>query len=203
MRSVASAMPWSIVAEQTMNKDLTDRIVAAYLSMACSVFVRPSPPKEHHEHHHHHHRAPRDRRARRRSRRAGAGGRAGERTARHRRRSQAQHRRDRRRGRQLHHPGLAASSRRAWPRRSPGTGPYTVFAPTDAAFKKVPKKTLKALGKDKAKLKAVLLYHVASGRLAAKRVVKRSSIKTLNGKRVQDPRPRPQRVRERVEGRHR
>ena len=66
-----------------------------------------------------------------------------------------------------------------------GTGPYTVFAPTDAAFKKVPKKTLKALGKDKAKLKAVLLYHVAAGRLAAKRVVKRSSIKTLNGKRVQ------------------
>ncbi|MGZ4279082.1 MAG: fasciclin domain-containing protein [Solirubrobacteraceae bacterium] len=66
-----------------------------------------------------------------------------------------------------------------------GTGPYTVFAPTDAAFKKVPKKTLTALGKDKAKLKAVLLYHVASGRLVAKRVVKRSSIKTLNGKRVQ------------------
>ena len=59
-----------------------------------------------------------------------------------------------------------------------------MFAPTDAAFKKVPKKTLKALGKDKAKLKAVLLYHVAAGRLAAKRVVKRSSIKTLNGKRV-------------------
>jgi uncharacterized surface protein with fasciclin (FAS1) repeats len=66
-----------------------------------------------------------------------------------------------------------------------GTGPYTVFAPTDAAFKKVPKKTLNALGKDKAKLKAVLLYHVASGRLAAKRVVQRSSIKTLNGERVQ------------------
>jgi uncharacterized surface protein with fasciclin (FAS1) repeats len=65
-----------------------------------------------------------------------------------------------------------------------GKGPYTVFAPTDAAFKKVPKKTLQALGKDKAKLKAVLLYHVAEGRLAAKRVVKRSSIKTLNGKRV-------------------
>jgi uncharacterized surface protein with fasciclin (FAS1) repeats len=60
-------------------------------------------------------------------------------------------------------------------------GPYTVFAPTDAAFSKVPKKTLKALGKDKAKLKAVLLYHVAEGRLAAKRVVKRTSIKTLNG----------------------
>jgi uncharacterized surface protein with fasciclin (FAS1) repeats len=65
-----------------------------------------------------------------------------------------------------------------------GTGPYTVFAPTDAAFKKVPKKTLKALGKDKAKLKAVLLYHVAEGRLTAKRVIKRTSIKTLNGERV-------------------
>ena len=65
-----------------------------------------------------------------------------------------------------------------------GKGPYTVFAPTDAAFKKVPKKTLKALGKDKAKLKAVLLYHVAEGRLPAKRVIKRSSIRTLNGERV-------------------
>jgi uncharacterized surface protein with fasciclin (FAS1) repeats len=65
-----------------------------------------------------------------------------------------------------------------------GKGPYTVFAPTDAAFKKVPKTTLTALGKDKAKLKAVLLYHVASGRLAANRVVKRSSVKTLNGKHV-------------------
>ena len=63
-------------------------------------------------------------------------------------------------------------------------GPYTVFAPTDAAFKKVPKKTLKALGNDKAMLKSVLLYHVAEGRLPAKRVVKRSSIKTLNGQRV-------------------
>ena len=65
-----------------------------------------------------------------------------------------------------------------------GKGPYTVFAPTDAAFKKVPKKTLNALGKDKAKLKSVLLYHVAEGRLAAKRIVKRSSITTLNGERV-------------------
>jgi uncharacterized surface protein with fasciclin (FAS1) repeats len=63
-------------------------------------------------------------------------------------------------------------------------GPYTVFAPTDAAFKKVPKKTLKALGNDKAMLKSVLLYHVAEGRLPAKRVIKRSSIKTLNGQRV-------------------
>jgi uncharacterized surface protein with fasciclin (FAS1) repeats len=65
-----------------------------------------------------------------------------------------------------------------------GKGPYTVFAPTDAAFAKVPKATLNALGKDKAKLRAVLLYHVAEGKLTAAKVVKRSSVKTLNGQRV-------------------
>jgi uncharacterized surface protein with fasciclin (FAS1) repeats len=62
-----------------------------------------------------------------------------------------------------------------------GKRPLTVFAPTDAAFAKVPKATLKALAKDKAKLRAVLLYHVAKGRLTAAKVVKRHSIKTLNG----------------------
>ena len=65
-----------------------------------------------------------------------------------------------------------------------GKGPYTVFAPTDKAFAKVPKETLDALAKDKAKLRSVLLYHVAKGRLTAKKVVKRKSIKTLNGQRV-------------------
>jgi uncharacterized surface protein with fasciclin (FAS1) repeats len=60
-------------------------------------------------------------------------------------------------------------------------GPYTVFAPTDAAFAKVPKATLAALAKDKAKLRAVLLYHVAKGKLTAAKVVKRHAIKTLNG----------------------
>jgi uncharacterized surface protein with fasciclin (FAS1) repeats len=65
-----------------------------------------------------------------------------------------------------------------------GKGRFTVFAPTDAAFAKVPKKTLDALAKDKAKLRAVLLYHVAKGKLTAAKVVKRSSIKTLNGQRV-------------------
>ena len=65
-----------------------------------------------------------------------------------------------------------------------GKGAYTVFAPTDAAFSKVPKATLDALGKDKAKLRAVLLYHVAKGKLPAAKVVKRDSIKTLNGQRV-------------------
>ena len=63
-------------------------------------------------------------------------------------------------------------------------GPYTVFAPTDAAFKKVPKKTLKALLTNKAKLKAVLLYHVVSGKVTAADVVKLHSAKTLNGKKV-------------------
>jgi uncharacterized surface protein with fasciclin (FAS1) repeats len=65
-----------------------------------------------------------------------------------------------------------------------GKGPFTVFAPTDAAFAKVPKATLEALAEDKAKLRSVLLYHVAKGRLTARKVVKRESVKTLNGQRV-------------------
>ena len=65
-----------------------------------------------------------------------------------------------------------------------GKGPFTVFAPTDAAFAKVPSATLEALGKDKAKLRSVLLYHVAKGKLTAAKVVKRDSVKTLNGQRV-------------------
>ena len=65
-----------------------------------------------------------------------------------------------------------------------GKGPFTVFAPTDAAFAKVPDATLEALGKDKAKLRSVLLYHVAKGKLTAAKVVKRESVKTLNGQRV-------------------
>jgi uncharacterized surface protein with fasciclin (FAS1) repeats len=65
-----------------------------------------------------------------------------------------------------------------------GRGPFTVFAPTDAAFAKLPKATLEALAKDKDKLRAVLLYHVAKGKLTASKVVKRSSIKTLNGQSV-------------------
>jgi uncharacterized surface protein with fasciclin (FAS1) repeats len=62
-----------------------------------------------------------------------------------------------------------------------GKGRFTVFAPTDAAFAKVPKETLDALASDPEQLKAVLLYHVAGKRLPARKVVKRSSIKTLNG----------------------
>jgi transforming growth factor-beta-induced protein len=65
-----------------------------------------------------------------------------------------------------------------------GKGPFTVFAPTDAAFAKVPKATLAALGKNKAKLRAVLLYHVVKGKVTAAQVVKLRSAKTLNGKTV-------------------
>jgi transforming growth factor-beta-induced protein len=65
-----------------------------------------------------------------------------------------------------------------------GKGPFTVFAPTDAAFAKVPKATLAALGKDKAKLRAVLLYHVVKGKATAASVVKLASAKTLNGQSV-------------------
>jgi uncharacterized surface protein with fasciclin (FAS1) repeats len=65
-----------------------------------------------------------------------------------------------------------------------GKGRFTVFAPTDAAFAKVPKSTLDGLAADPEQLTAVLLYHVANGKLTARKVVKRSSIKTLNGARA-------------------
>lgn len=65
-----------------------------------------------------------------------------------------------------------------------GRGPYTVFAPTDAAFAKVPKRTLDGLLRDRAKLRAVLLYHVVSGRVTARKVTKLRSAETLNGARV-------------------
>ena len=62
-----------------------------------------------------------------------------------------------------------------------GKGPFTVFAPTDAAFAKVPKATLAALMKDKSKLRAVLLYHVLAGKITAAKLEKMHSVKTLNG----------------------
>jgi len=63
-----------------------------------------------------------------------------------------------------------------------GKGPFTVFAPTDAAFAKVPKATLAALAENKAKLRAVLLYHVVKGKVTAAQVTKLHSAKTLEGK---------------------
>ena len=62
-----------------------------------------------------------------------------------------------------------------------GKGPFTVFAPTDAAFAKIPKAQLDALLTDKAKLTAVLTYHVVPGKVMAKDV-KAGAVKTVNGK---------------------
>jgi uncharacterized surface protein with fasciclin (FAS1) repeats len=61
-----------------------------------------------------------------------------------------------------------------------GKGPFTVFAPTDAAFAKIPKADLDALLKDKAKLTAVLTYHVVPGTVMAKDV-KAGKVKTVQG----------------------
>jgi len=61
-----------------------------------------------------------------------------------------------------------------------GKGPFTVFAPTDAAFAKIPKAQLDALLADKAKLTAVLTYHVVPGKVMAKDV-KAGKVKTVQG----------------------
>jgi uncharacterized surface protein with fasciclin (FAS1) repeats len=61
-----------------------------------------------------------------------------------------------------------------------GPGPFTVFAPTDAAFAKLPPGTLDALLQDKAKLTAVLTYHVVKGKVLAADI-KPGSVPTLNG----------------------
>lgn len=61
-----------------------------------------------------------------------------------------------------------------------GKGPFTVFAPTDEAFAKIPKDQLDALLKDKAKLTAVLTYHVVPGKVMAADV-KAGEVKTVQG----------------------
>jgi uncharacterized surface protein with fasciclin (FAS1) repeats len=65
-----------------------------------------------------------------------------------------------------------------------GDGPFTVFAPTDEAFAKLPAGTIESLLKDLPKLKAVLTYHVVPGKTLAKDVVRLSSAKTLQGQPV-------------------
>ncbi len=65
-----------------------------------------------------------------------------------------------------------------------GSGPYTVFAPTDEAFAKLPPGTLDALLADNAKLTQVLTYHVVPGRVMASDVVKLASAKTVQGQSV-------------------
>ena len=61
-----------------------------------------------------------------------------------------------------------------------GAGPFTVFAPTDEAFAKVPKETLDALLADKDRLTAVLTYHVVSG-LVMSKDVSAGKVKTVQG----------------------
>jgi uncharacterized surface protein with fasciclin (FAS1) repeats len=60
-------------------------------------------------------------------------------------------------------------------------GPFTVFAPTDDAFAKIPADTLKAVMADKAKLTSILTYHVVSGTKLAADVVKAKTLKTVQG----------------------
>jgi uncharacterized surface protein with fasciclin (FAS1) repeats len=67
-----------------------------------------------------------------------------------------------------------------------GKGPFTVFAPTDEAFAKLPAGTLEDLLKpeNKDKLTAILTYHVVAGNVKAADVVKLKQAETLNGKKV-------------------
>ncbi len=60
-----------------------------------------------------------------------------------------------------------------------GEGPFTVFAPTDEAFAKLPEGTLESLLKDKEALKNILLYHVVSGNVTSSEVIKLNSVSTL------------------------
>lgn len=62
-----------------------------------------------------------------------------------------------------------------------GPGPFTVFAPTDEAFKKIPEKDLQALLADKQKLTAVLTYHVLPGAVKASEVSDGKAVKTVQG----------------------
>jgi len=62
-----------------------------------------------------------------------------------------------------------------------GEGPFTVFAPTDEAFAKLPEGTVDALLKDKARLTAILTYHVVPGRVKSEDVAGLSSATTVNG----------------------
>lgn len=65
-----------------------------------------------------------------------------------------------------------------------GEGPFTVFAPTDEAFAKVPPEKLEALLKDNRALTAVLTYHVVPGKVMAADVVKLNTAKTVQGKSI-------------------
>jgi uncharacterized surface protein with fasciclin (FAS1) repeats len=65
-----------------------------------------------------------------------------------------------------------------------GTGPFTVFAPTDEAFAKLPAGTVEALLGDIPKLTAILTYHVVAGKVTAGQVVELTEAKTVQGSMV-------------------
>jgi uncharacterized surface protein with fasciclin (FAS1) repeats len=65
-----------------------------------------------------------------------------------------------------------------------GKGPFTVFAPTDDAFAKLPAGTVEGLLKDIPKLKSVLTYHVVAGKVTAADVMKLTTAKTVQGQNV-------------------
>jgi uncharacterized surface protein with fasciclin (FAS1) repeats len=65
-----------------------------------------------------------------------------------------------------------------------GPGPFTVFAPTDEAFAKIPKADLDALLKNKAKLTAILSYHVFAGNASSADLKQLKDLSTVNGGRI-------------------
>ena len=81
---------------------------------------------------------------------------------------------------------VAAVKAAVWLKRSLGDGPFTVFAPTNEAFAKLPEGTVADLLKpeNKDKLVAILTYHVVPGKVMAKDVVKLTEAKTVQGSKV-------------------
>ncbi len=65
-----------------------------------------------------------------------------------------------------------------------GKGPFTVFAPDDEAFAKLPKETLKDVSGDRERLASVLKYHVIPIKIMSKDIFKRDSIETVQGRKI-------------------
>jgi uncharacterized surface protein with fasciclin (FAS1) repeats len=65
-----------------------------------------------------------------------------------------------------------------------GKGPFTVFAPTNEAFAKLPRETLEGVSKDKERLAAVLKYHVVPIKIMSKDIFKRNSVETVQGGKI-------------------
>ena len=65
-----------------------------------------------------------------------------------------------------------------------GTGPFTLFAPTDDAFEKLPKGVMDELLKDIPKLKKILAYHVLTGKVMAAAITKMKTVKTVEGSKI-------------------